>query len=161
MDVAGVVVAVGSAMTRFGAEDEVYGFGRGSFAEYTAVRESTLDRKPVNLTFEQAAVVPLSAATALQALTDSGHVPAGRTVLVVGVSGAVGSYAVQLACALGLAATGAAVITGGEGGGSFSRLRPGPRQGAASHPGPGGRQGKGQGRHRHLRCPRTQLGPAL
>jgi NADPH:quinone reductase-like Zn-dependent oxidoreductase len=84
----------------------VYGFGRGSFAEYTAARESKLARKPANLTFEQAAVVPVSAATALQALTDSGHVEQGQTVLVIGASGGVGSYAVQLAKALGAEVTG-------------------------------------------------------
>ena len=106
MDVAGVVAAVGSAVTRFVPGDEVYGFGRGSFAEYTAARESKLDRKPVNLTFEQAAVVPVSAGTALQALTDSGHVQAGQTVLVIGASGGVGSYAVQLAKAFGAEVTG-------------------------------------------------------
>jgi NADPH:quinone reductase-like Zn-dependent oxidoreductase len=106
MDVAGVVVAVGSAVTRFVPGDEVYGFGRGSFAEYTAAREDKLARKPTNLTFEQAAVVPVSAATALQALTDYGHVQAGQTVLVIGASGGVGSYAVQLAKAFGAEVTG-------------------------------------------------------
>jgi len=106
MDVAGVVVAVGAAVTGFVPGDEVYGFGRGSFAEYTAARESKLSRKPVNLTFEQAAVVPVSAGTALQALTDSGHIRDGQTVLVIGASGGVGSYAVQLAKAFGAEVTG-------------------------------------------------------
>jgi 2-desacetyl-2-hydroxyethyl bacteriochlorophyllide A dehydrogenase len=105
MDVAGVVVSVGSAVTKFVPGDEVYGFGRGSFAEYTAARERKLARKPANLTFEQAAVVPVSAATALQALTDAGHIQAGQSVLVIGASGGVGSYAVQLAKAFGAEVT--------------------------------------------------------
>src|SRR3954447_14407616 len=89
LDVAGVVVAVGSAVTRFTVGDEVYGFGRGSFAEYTVAREGKLSRKPVNLSFAQASVVPVSAATALQALTDSGRLEDGQTVLVIGASGGV------------------------------------------------------------------------
>jgi NADPH:quinone reductase-like Zn-dependent oxidoreductase len=71
LDVAGIVVAVGSAVTRFSPGDEVFGISRGSFAEYAAVRESKLSRKPAKLTFDQAAVVPISAGTALQALTDA------------------------------------------------------------------------------------------
>jgi len=106
LDVAGVVVAVGSAVTRFTVGDEVYGFGRGSFAEYTVAREGKLSRKPVNLSFAQASVVPVSAATALQALTDSGRLEDGQTVLVIGASGGVGSFAVQLAKALGAEVTG-------------------------------------------------------
>jgi NADPH:quinone reductase-like Zn-dependent oxidoreductase len=106
MDLAGVVAAVGPAVTGFVPGDDVYGFGRGSFAEYTAARENKLARKPVNLSFEQAAVVPVSAVTALQALTDAGHVRAGQTVLVIGASGGVGSYAVQLAKAFGAEVTG-------------------------------------------------------
>ena len=106
IDVAGIAEAVGSAVTRFSAGDEVYGFGHGTFAEYTAARESKLARKPTNLSFQQAAVVPVSAATALQALRDSGHVQNGQTVLVIGASGGVGSYAVQLAKAFGAEVTG-------------------------------------------------------
>jgi NADPH:quinone reductase-like Zn-dependent oxidoreductase len=101
LDVAGTVVAVGSSVTRFGVGDEVFGFGKGSFAEYAVAREDKLARKPVNLSFEQAAVVPVSAGTALQALCDHGRIQPGQTVLVVGASGGVGSYAVQLAKALG------------------------------------------------------------
>ena len=101
LDVAGTVVAVGAAATRFAAGDEVFGFGKGTFAEYAVAREDRLALKPANLTFEQAAVVPVSAGTALQALTDHGRLEAGQTVLVVGASGGVGSYAVQLAKALG------------------------------------------------------------
>ena len=105
-EVAGTVVAVGSAVTRFAAGDEVFGIGRGTFAEYAAARADKLARKPANLTFEQAAVVPVSALTALQALTDAGHVQAGQHVLVIGASGGVGSYAVQLAKAFGAEVTG-------------------------------------------------------
>ncbi len=106
LDVAGTVAAVGSAVTRFTTGDEVYGIARGSFAQYAAVREDKLSRKPVNLTFEQAAAVPISAGTALQALTDAGKVEPGQQVLVTGASGGVGSYAVQLAKALGAEVTG-------------------------------------------------------
>ena len=106
LDVAGTVVAVGSAVTRFSTGDEVFGISRGSFAEYAAVRESKLSRKPANLTFEQAAVVPISAGTALQALTDVGKVAPGQRVLIIGASGGVGSYAVQLAKAFEAAVTG-------------------------------------------------------
>jgi NADPH:quinone reductase-like Zn-dependent oxidoreductase len=107
-DLAGVVEAVGSAVTRFAVGDEVYGVGRGSFAERAVAREDQLARKPVSLSFEQAAVVPTSAATALQALTEQGRVQAGQSVLVIGASGGVGSYAVQLAKALGAQVTGVA-----------------------------------------------------
>ncbi len=108
LDVAGTVVAVGSAVTRFSTGDEVFGISRGSFAEYAAVREDKLSRKPANLTFVQAAVVPISAGTALQGLTDAGRVEAGQRVLVIGASGGVGSYAVQLAKAFGAEVTGVA-----------------------------------------------------
>ncbi len=106
IDAAGTVVAVGSAVTKFAVGDEVYGMSRGSFAEYAAVLEDKLAAKPANLTFEQAAVVPISAGTALQAVVDSGHLEAGQKVLVLGASGGVGSYAVQLAKALGAEVTG-------------------------------------------------------
>jgi NADPH:quinone reductase-like Zn-dependent oxidoreductase len=107
-DVAGTVVAVGPAVTRFSPGDEVYGIGPGSFAEYTVAREDRLARKPVNTTFEQAAVVPVSAMTALRALCDVGRVAIGQKVLVIGASGGVGSYAVQLAKAFGAEVTGVA-----------------------------------------------------
>lgn len=105
-EVAGTVVAVGSAVTRFAVGDEVFGIGQGAFAEYSAAREDKLARKPANITFEQAAVIAVSAITALQALTDVGHVQPGQRVLVIGASGGVGSYAVQLAKALGAEVTG-------------------------------------------------------
>jgi NADPH:quinone reductase-like Zn-dependent oxidoreductase len=102
---AGTVEAVGSAVTRFSPGVEVYGTAAGSFAEYAVAAEDKLSRKPVNLSFEQAAIVPISATTALQAL-DAGRVEAEQTVLVIGASGGVGSYAVQLAKALGATVTG-------------------------------------------------------
>jgi NADPH:quinone reductase-like Zn-dependent oxidoreductase len=106
LDVAGTVAAVGSAVTRFTIGDEVFGISRGSFAEYAAVREDKLSGKPGNLTFDQAAAVPISAGTALQALTDAGKVRQGQRVLIVGASGGVGSYAVQLAKAFEAEVTG-------------------------------------------------------
>jgi NADPH:quinone reductase-like Zn-dependent oxidoreductase len=107
-DVAGTVVEVGSSVTRFAVGDEVFGVSRGSFAEYAAAREEKLAAKPPSLTFEQAAVVPVSGITALQALRDAGRLQAGQRVLVIGASGGVGSYAVQIATALGGEVTGVA-----------------------------------------------------
>ena len=104
-DLAGTVEAIGSAVTRFAVGDEVYGVGRGSFAEYAVAVEDKLAIKPTSLSFEQAAVVPISAGTALQALTDQGRIEAGQHVLIIGASGGVGSYAVQLAKALGAEVT--------------------------------------------------------
>jgi NADPH:quinone reductase-like Zn-dependent oxidoreductase len=106
LDVAGTVVAVGPEVTRFSVGDEVFGFSRGSFAEYAAARESKLAAKPANASFEQAAAVPVSGVTALLALTDVGHVTTGQKVLITGASGGVGSYAVQLAKAFGAEVTG-------------------------------------------------------
>jgi NADPH:quinone reductase-like Zn-dependent oxidoreductase len=106
LDVAGTVVAAGSAVTRFAVGDEVFGFGRGTFAEYAVARENKLASKPANTSFEQAAVVPVSGVTALLALTDAGHVKQGQKVLITGASGGVGSYAVQLAAAFGAEVTG-------------------------------------------------------
>ena len=108
LDVAGTVAAVGPAVTGFALGDEVFGISRGSFAEFAAVRQDKLSTKPANLTFEQAAVVPISAGTALQALTDAGKVSQGQRVLIIGASGGVGSYAVQLAKAFGAEVTGVA-----------------------------------------------------
>jgi NADPH:quinone reductase-like Zn-dependent oxidoreductase len=106
LDVAGTVVAVGPEVTRFSVGDEVFGFSQGSFAEYAVARESKLAAKPANASFEQAAAVPVSGVTALLALTDVGHVTVGQKVLITGASGGVGSYAVQLAKALGAEVTG-------------------------------------------------------
>jgi NADPH:quinone reductase-like Zn-dependent oxidoreductase len=107
-DVAGTVVAVGAAVTGFAAGEEVYGFARGAMAQYAAVAEDRLARKPANLSFDQAAVVPVSATTALQGLCEVGRLEAGQTVLITGASGGVGSYAVQLAKAYGAQVTGVA-----------------------------------------------------
>jgi NADPH:quinone reductase-like Zn-dependent oxidoreductase len=105
IDLSGTVVGVGSSVTRFFPGDEVFGIGQGTFAEYAMAREGKLARKPANSTHEQAAVVPVSALTALQAL-DAGRVQPRQKVLVIGASGGVGSYAVQLAKALGAEVTG-------------------------------------------------------
>ncbi len=107
-DLAGTVEAVGDKVTGFAVGDEVYGVGRGSFAQYAVAAEGKLAHKPTSLSFEQAAVVPISAGTALQALTDQGRIESGQRVLIIGASGGVGSYAVQLAKALGAEVTGVA-----------------------------------------------------
>jgi NADPH:quinone reductase-like Zn-dependent oxidoreductase len=106
-DLAGTVVAVGASVTRFAVGDEVFGTAPGSFAEYVVAREDKLARKPENLSFAQAAVVPVSAGTALQALLDVGRLEPGQSVLILGASGGVGSYAVQIAKAFGAEVTGA------------------------------------------------------
>lgn len=107
-DVAGTVAAVGSAVTRFSVGDEVFGIAPGSFAEYAVARQDKLVRKPANLSFEQAAVISISALTAQTAVCDVGRVQPGQRVLVTGASGGVGSYAVQLAKAAGAEVTGVA-----------------------------------------------------
>jgi NADPH:quinone reductase-like Zn-dependent oxidoreductase len=105
-DMAGVVEAVGKNMTRFQPGDEVFGIGKGSYAEYVCAREDKLAPKPVNLTFEQAAVVAIMGSTALQALRDHGKVCQGQEVLLIGASGGVGTFAVQIAKAFGARVTG-------------------------------------------------------
>jgi NADPH:quinone reductase-like Zn-dependent oxidoreductase len=110
-DVAGRVEAVGTNMTRFRPGDEVFGIGEGSFAEYVAARPDKLAPKPANLSFEQAAAVPISALTALQALRDTGKVQPGQTVLIIGAAGGVGTFAVQLAKAFGAKVTGVCSTT--------------------------------------------------
>ncbi len=105
IDVAGTVEAVGRNVTRFQAGDEVFGTCDGAFAEYASAREDMLAPRPLNLTFEQAAAVPTSAFTALQALRTGGIQP-GRKVLVVGASGGVGIFAVQIARSFGAEVTG-------------------------------------------------------
>jgi NADPH:quinone reductase-like Zn-dependent oxidoreductase len=107
-DLAGVVVAVGAGVTRFAPGDEVFGIGRGSFAQFAAAPEDKLALKPPSLSFEQAAAMPVSGLTALQGLTDAGRLQAGQRVLIIGASGGVGSYAVQIAKALGAEVTGVA-----------------------------------------------------
>lgn len=106
LDVAGLVVAVGRDVTRFRPGDEVFGISKGAFAQFAAAREDKLALKPSNLTFDQAAAVPVSGLTALQGLRDAGHLEAGQNVLIVGASGGVGTYAVQIAKALGAEVTG-------------------------------------------------------
>lgn len=106
IDVAGVVWEVGAAVTRFTPGDEVYGIGTGTFAEFARAKEVKVARKPVNLTFEQAAAVPVSALTAQQGLLDVGHLEAGQQVLITGASGGVGTFAVQIAKAHGAVVTG-------------------------------------------------------
>lgn len=108
LDVAGRVVATGDDVERFQVGDPVFGIARGAYAEYATAEESKLAHKPANLTFEQAAVAAISGITALQALTDVGGAEAGQEVLVIGASGGVGSYAVQIAKALGATVTGVA-----------------------------------------------------
>ena len=104
-DVAGRVEAVGSAVTRFKPGDEVFGASTGSYAEFAAAAEDQLALKPANLTFEQAATVPMAGLVALQALRDRGNVRAGQKVLINGASGGVGTFAVQIAKALGAQVT--------------------------------------------------------
>lgn len=107
-EVAGRVAAVGADVHRFAIGDEVFGIAKGSFAEFAVAEEERLARKPDAVPFEQAAVAPVSGVTALQAITDAGGVETGRSVLVIGASGGVGSFAVQLAKALGATVTGVA-----------------------------------------------------
>lgn len=108
LDVSGVVSQIGESVTRFRPGDEVFGIGRGSFAEFAAAREDKLALKPEGLSFEHAAVTAVSGLTALQGLTDVGRLEAGDRVLIVGASGGVGSFAVQIAHALGAEVTGMA-----------------------------------------------------
>jgi len=102
---AGTVASVGSNVQGFEAGDEVYGSCDGSFAEYAPAQADTLARKPANLSFEQAAAAPISGVTALQAVRKAGVGP-GQHVLVIGASGGVGTFAVQIAKAFGADVTG-------------------------------------------------------
>ena len=106
-DVAGTVEAVGKNVTQSQPGDEVYAeVDTGSFAEYTVVAEDALELKPSNLTFEQAATIPVSATTALQGLRDRGRIQPRQKVLINGASGGVGTFAVQLAKSFGAEVTG-------------------------------------------------------
>lgn len=105
-NLAGTVEAVGADVRGFAPGDEVYGTSTGTFAEYATARPARLARKPAGLSFEQAAAVPVSGGTALQAVRDHGHVRAGEQVLVIGAAGGVGSFAVQIAKAAGAVVTG-------------------------------------------------------
>jgi NADPH:quinone reductase-like Zn-dependent oxidoreductase len=106
MDVAGRVEAVGPGVTRLRPGDEVFGEIEGSFAEYARAPEDKLVVKPANLSFVQAAAVPVSGRTALQAVRDEGKVQAGQKVLIIGASGGVGTFAVQIAKTFGAEVTG-------------------------------------------------------
>lgn len=108
LDVAGQVVAVGDEVTRFRVGDEVFGIARGAYAEYASAKEDKLARKPQGAPYEEAAVAAISGITALQALTDVGGLETGQSVLVIGASGGVGTFAVQLAKALGATVSGVA-----------------------------------------------------
>jgi NADPH:quinone reductase-like Zn-dependent oxidoreductase len=110
-DVAGRVEVVGENVTRFQPGDEVFGTCRGSFAEYACARADRLAPKPANLSFEQAAAVPISGYTALQAVRDQGKVQPGQRVLIIGAGGGVGTFAVQLAKVFGADVTGVCSTT--------------------------------------------------
>ncbi|PYQ13192.1 MAG: NAD(P)-dependent alcohol dehydrogenase [Acidobacteria bacterium] len=100
-DMAGHVEAVGKNVARFKPGDEVFGVGLGSLSEYATTSEDRLAAKPRNLTFEQAAALPIAGCTALQGLRDKGQVKAGQRVLIYGAGGGVGTFAVQIAKSLG------------------------------------------------------------
>lgn len=109
-DVAGRVEAIGRYVTQFRSGDEVFGYlpsatGRGTFAEYVCANENAITLKPANLTFEQAAAVPVAAMIALQGLRDNGNIQPGQKVLIQGASGGVGTFAVQIAKAFGAEVT--------------------------------------------------------
>ena len=106
VDLAGQVEAVGKNVTQFHPGDEVFGASAGAFAEFICVSEDTLVLKPANLTFEQAAAVPIAAFTALQGLRDKGRIQPGQKVLINGASGGVGTFAVQIAKSFGVEVTG-------------------------------------------------------
>jgi len=110
-DLAGVVEAVGDNVTRFQPGDEVFGIGKSAYAQYSCALENKLAAKPANLTFEQAAVVAISGLPALQGLRDHGRVEPNQQVLIIGASGGVGTYAVQIAKAFGAQVTGVCSTT--------------------------------------------------
>jgi NADPH:quinone reductase-like Zn-dependent oxidoreductase len=103
---AGTIEAIGTNVTRFKPGDAVYGVGDATFAEYARAPVDKLAPKPANLSYDQAAAVPISALTALQAVRDHGRIQAGQKVLIIGASGGVGTFAVQIAKAFGAEVTG-------------------------------------------------------
>ena len=106
VDVAGRIAHVGDDVHGLQPGDEVFGFARGAFAEYAAADAALVVPKPSGLSFEQAAAMPMAAVTALHAIRDRGHVQPGQRVLVNGAAGGVGTFAVQIAAALGAEVTG-------------------------------------------------------
>src|SRR5262249_25385658 len=106
VDFAGTVVAVGKNVKQLKPGDNVFGGRTGAFAEYVVARERNLVKKPENISFEQAASVPIAGITALQAVRDKGKVQSGQKVLINGASGGVGTFAVQIAKSLGANVTG-------------------------------------------------------
>lgn len=108
LELAGTVVAVGRDVARFSVGDEVFGWGKGTLAEYAAVAQDSIAIAPTTATPIEAAALPISAVTALQAVRDHGKVTSGQAVLIIGASGAVGSFAVQIAKAFGAEVTGVA-----------------------------------------------------
>ncbi len=106
VDVAGEVAAVGGAVTQFKLGDAVFGLCKGAFADYACGPEDKLVRKPENLSFDQAAAVPVAGLTALQGLRDKGHLQPGQKVLINGAAGGIGTFAVQIAKSLGAHVTG-------------------------------------------------------
>jgi NADPH:quinone reductase-like Zn-dependent oxidoreductase len=107
VDLAGRVESVGRNVTRFHAGDEVFGYAPGAFAEYASAKEDMLAPRPPELTFEEAAAIPIAGVTALQGLRDKAHLQPGQSVLVYGAGGGVGTFAVQVAKALGARVTAA------------------------------------------------------
>src|SRR5205085_5467301 len=105
-DVSGVVEAVGRNATQFKPGDEVFGTCSGAFAEYACASESAIVMKPDNVTWEQAAAVPIAALTALQGLRDKGRIQSGQKVLINGAAGGVGTFAVQIVKSFGADVTG-------------------------------------------------------
>jgi len=106
VDVAGEVEAVGSSVTRFKPGDAVFGLGKGAFSEYACAAESALCSKPIGISFEEAAAIPIAGLTALQGLRDKGRLQPGQKVLINGAAGGIGTFAVQIAKAMGAEVTG-------------------------------------------------------
>jgi NADPH:quinone reductase-like Zn-dependent oxidoreductase len=113
-DMAGEVTAIGRNVTLFQPGDEVYGSGRGAFAEYVAAAEGKLSLKPTNLSFEEAAAVPMVGTTALKGLRDTAKLEPGQRVLINGASGGVGTFAVQIAKSMGAEVTGVCSTRNGD-----------------------------------------------
>src|SRR2546426_10697490 len=105
-DVAGRVESVGRSVTQFKPGDDIFGLCRGSLAEYACASESSLAAKPANVSFEEAAAVPLAGLTALQGLRDTGRIQPGQRVLINGAAGGIGTFAVQIAKSFGADVTG-------------------------------------------------------